>query len=318
VNFNIVHTHRSGPPRSYITMHYTDYVLDNLMVVLATATTLEPMGMTIIGDSGVGKSSIVSLFANEANREFKNNKAVIKVLTKNVRTLKGIYASLLTALGDMAPAKGDELEKLDRIKALLTHLHVQMIIFDDFHHVVEHRGKEAARAIVDEIKMIMEEYKVATVFVGIKSLAEVGLINEQIDTRYNAEVEIPSLNLKEVIGYNDFRAFVSSYIEHHEIEVDFDITSADNTYHLYAATRGILRFVVNFIKSAKLFADLEKSKVVQKKHFQRVVESAALRHLRGSKGKGKTSKDADIYSNPRVQPFISSTKLVKEAMGIIK
>jgi Cdc6-like AAA superfamily ATPase len=199
VNFNIVHTHRNGPPRSYITMHYTDYVLDNLMVVLATATTLEPMGMTIIGDSGVGKSSVVSLFANEANREFKNDNAVVKVLSKNVRTLKGIYAALLTALGDMAPARGDELEKLDGIKALLTHLHVQIIIFDDFHYLVEHRGKEAARAIVDEIKMIMEEYKVANVFVGIKSLTKVGLINEQIDTRYNAEVEIPSLNLKELL-----------------------------------------------------------------------------------------------------------------------
>ena len=316
MNFDIVRKHRSGPKRSYINMRYTDDILDKLLVVLATATTPEPSGMVLIGDSGVGKSSIISLFASEANKELDNEKAVIRVHTHNVRTLNAIYTSVLQSLGDIAPAKGKEHEKRLRIIALIANLNVQMIFFDDFHHVVEQRGREAARAIVDEIKMIKEESHVATVFVGVKSLANVGLINEQIDTRYNAIVEIPALNIKSEDDVKDLRAFLTSYIDHHGIKLSFDIKTMDNIYHVYAATRGVLRVIVNLIKTAKLLADNEGCEVVTKTHFKRVIETASLRHLRVSKNKKQTAQDDIIYQNTTVTPFSSSVTAIKSAIGL--
>lgn len=316
MNFDIVHKHRNGPKRAYITMHYTDKILDSLVNVLATGTTPEPSGLVLIGESGVGKSSIVSYFINQANRELGVEKAVIKVYTNKVSTLNAIYISMLKALGDIAPTKGTPDEKRFRIGVLIKNLNVQMIFFDDFHHVVEQRGREAARAIVDDVKMFMEEYHIATVLVGVKSLANVGLVNEQIENRYNAIVEIPALNIKVQEGVNDLRAFIDSYISHHGIKLSFDITSMDNIYHVYAATRGVLRVIVNLIKSAKLNANNEGSEIVTKAHFKRVIEDASLRHLRKGKKGQRCAQDEFIYTPTTVIPFSSNTTAVKSAMGI--
>lgn len=316
MNFNIVHKHRNGPKRAYITMHYTDKILNGLVNVLATGTTPEPSGLVLIGESGVGKTSIVSYFIKQANRELGVEKAVIKVFTNKVSTLNAIYISILKSLGDIAPTKGTPDEKRFRIGVLVKNLNVQMIIFDDFHHVVEQRGREAARAIVDDIKMLMEELHIATVFVGIKSLANVGLVNEQIENRYNAIIKIPALNIKVEEGVNDLRAFIDSYISHHRIKLSFDITSMDNIYHVYAATRGVLRVTVNLIKFAKMNADEDGSEVVTKAHFRRVIENASLRHLRKDKKGQKYTQDELVFTPTKAVPFSSNLATIKSAMGI--
>ncbi|WP_168190669.1 TniB family NTP-binding protein [Salinimonas iocasae] len=322
MNFNIIERHRSGPRRQYIDMSFTQRALDNLLHALASATTPSPNGAIITGSTGVGKSSLISLFAKQANNYLNNDLAVVIVQSKNILGEKTFHSAVLEVLGDLTPTRGTYDSMDVRLTALIKGLGVQMIIFDDYHHLVNQRGDESIHKITESLKSLSNKNKVSIGFVGLPEVITVLDINKQIDTRFPHRYFIPPQSIVSETAKKDFRNFLDGYICSQKLSLGFDATSDDNLLHFYCATEGILRNVENLITKTKMDVWGEGRETLEMQDFALTVLSIMPLHLlvRNTRKSSKNKKFSSIADDAQVRalsiiPFFNSATEVKKWLG---
>lgn len=328
MNFDRLEEFRASPKRQYIDLHFTQSALDDLSDVLATATLPDPMLGYVIGDSGVGKTSLITLFAKEANAHFNNRHAVALVKCGSVLGDKTLHSTALEALGDLSPTSGTLVQMDYRLRVRIRELGVQMVIFDDYHHVIEQTGPKVARRMTDSIKALCNKTNICVVFAGTSEIDQVRDINEQIDTRMPVLIEIPKLGIVTEKGRDEFRAFITRFCEIRELNIAFNVSSDESVFNFYCATNGNLRLLQNLLKKSELIAAREKRDTVTQLDIADAVASMKPRHLQSiSRSLTEKAKVARFHSKKglkisgkqlKVYPFSSPISSIKQYLGVKK
>lgn len=135
---------------------------------------LEGISLAVPGRSGAGKSQVIKrlrrdllkeaadatgLVASETGIETPDGdwRPVLVVPTPSNVRIMTLASAILAALGDEDPEFGVEGAKTARVRRKLQEQKVQIILFDEFQHLVEHRTDTFAFKAGDWLKTILNE-----------------------------------------------------------------------------------------------------------------------------------------------------------------
>ncbi len=172
-------------------------------------------GLTIIGDSGAGKTSIIEEFIHRYPREHHATHEVYPVahciLKDSITGLKGLYSAILSAYGHpYAHPSSLRLERvtIDQLEEVLIHTLKQtktrLLFIDEFQHACGNNQ----RALLNQLKRTMLVSRVPFVPVGTPDSETVLNSDPQLSDRCPVK-ECSTLNYWSFD--NDFRRFLAGY-----------------------------------------------------------------------------------------------------------
>jgi hypothetical protein len=220
----------------------------------------EPQCMTLEGKPGAGKSTLVKDYASAFPREETPEGSIIPVFyleTPSPVTVKGLAAKMLEALGDPAANKGTLWSMNSRLDQFIRECHVELVIMDDFHHLIDRKTKLVLEEVSDWLKVRIKETKVPFLVVGIEDTIEIILqTNHQLSRLFAARETLRPF-LFDLTNQKSIREF-SLFIEYAEKAIEMQLASPPNRtemlYRIYYATDGIVGNIMNLIRRAALIS----------------------------------------------------------------
>ncbi len=152
--------------------------------------------MSIVGETGAGKTTFCRFFKELYPKKNTGKKEIIPVvhikLKSSIAGLTGFYSALLEPYGN--PYANPEILRNQHVK--IAHLHetlkvliqkaeTKLIFIDEFQHIFEMRknGAVVNQAIINHLKLLMEEARVAIIPVGVLSTEAFLSIDSQLAGR---------------------------------------------------------------------------------------------------------------------------------------
>lgn len=244
---------KNNDVRKYIQLSYTDQGIDMLWKTLVGAHSNNASGLIVTGEAGLGKSTLVTFFAKLANAKLGNPHAVKNVSIPTRPSVDTFYHEVLQRFNEPAPARPD-LKKMRRATiSLFKGLDTQMLIIDEFNHLIELRRDKGIDELIVELKYLINELGVAIVIVGSGDITAVKDISKQVSSRLKRIFTIPSLDLKDELLRDDFRFFITEFSANNEIYFDSSVNWSDDTMllRMFAAAEGDFRSLVTILKDAR-------------------------------------------------------------------
>ncbi|MBL0121602.1 MAG: TniB family NTP-binding protein [Betaproteobacteria bacterium] len=146
----------------------------------------EPRCMTIVGESGVGKSTLIAQVLKGYAAEETPTGRIVPILAIDVPkpcSVKGVTTTLLSALGDPQPDRGNTVSQIERLYKPVIHCKVDMIILDEFQHLLDEKTERVLGDVSDFVKTLINRTKISFVLVGMPSLVKVVEGDSQIQLR---------------------------------------------------------------------------------------------------------------------------------------
>ncbi|MCC4242074.1 TniB family NTP-binding protein [Thalassospira povalilytica] len=145
--------------------------------------------MTLVGETGAGKSSIIENFCTVANNGHDCSR-VLSIIIPQSCTIKNLASRILHALGDPCASMGTRESMERRIARFADHTSVSMLIFDEFQHLTN-KGSQARRYdTADWLKTQLEILRRPVLFVGLPEVNDIFMVNPQLETRRRGRIEL--------------------------------------------------------------------------------------------------------------------------------
>lgn len=293
------------PKRQFIEMEHCTDILNELDYIHGRAAAGEPCCLIISGPTGAGKTFTLQYYKTTWDAELPEGEcspiAYIKTPSKPSEIL--MLESELKGLGDLSPRKGSPNSKRERKEALVKNMRYMVLVYDDFHHVIEYRGTVVARQMLDELKIFSDDYGVSLVFTGITSVEIGGLINEQINSRFSSLRRMKVMSTENDKEFNYFKEFLEDYSITKGI-TSFDMASTNSVYRFAYACNGDIRILNHITNKALHYFNLSKDKKIALKHFASAFEDVV-------------SEEWDDIKVEKVNPFDTDNwATIQRRMGI--
>ncbi|TAJ72125.1 MAG: hypothetical protein EPO51_08390 [Phenylobacterium sp.] len=219
-------------------------------------------GFLMVAPPQTGKSTILSSYLARANTEEALAEGRIPVLMVTLtanQTRKGLSQDILRALapfGYLAPWKsGTESVLLDRVATYIRRCQVELLILDEFHHLVHSDKLEVNSSVSEMVKWLLIEAVAPIVMSGIDDAWKPVRGNVQLARRCEPPLELHQLDPSSAEDRKLFQEFLAAYLV--ELE-DRDIAkNATNLLHmdgvpdgLFSVAKGVLGETCNLLKSA--------------------------------------------------------------------
>lgn len=147
----------------------------------------EPEGLAIVGETGTGKTTLLSSFARRFPRVNHDEFTEIPVVYASVParcTIKRLSGLLLQAMGSPLWNRGDEEDRTFQLKTLIRGCKVRLILLDEVNHLGERGASKTHYEVGDWIKQLSQDAPVVIVLVGTSTAAVLWETNEQLASRY--------------------------------------------------------------------------------------------------------------------------------------
>jgi len=238
---------------------YTQYLdakdwLDD--VLQEAGTGLEGTAGLFYGISGVGKSTILREFVAEHGQPLQTaegiKRAVIRVSTPANPNLVNVYKAMVRALGAAQSMSNDVDDLRSVILTQLTGQDVQMVIFDEFTHIVEDRSDRSALKVVRALKELLSEKLCQVVFAGTEALESLHWLYGQFERRsagdfplYPFDWETEEEEWIKVMGKIQAKL---------PLKCVSPLSSPEMAKKMHLATNGIMDYVMKLLFRATSFA----------------------------------------------------------------
>ena len=220
-------------------------------------TTAEPTCLPIVGESGGGKTTIISYFASTHPRIDRKSGVEVPVLLAKIParpTVKSLAETLLYQLGDPLWARGNTVGKSIRLRELLKRCHVRLLALDEFQHFVDVRRADIPNDVADWLKEQVEEAKLPIVVLGLQRCLEVLKQNEQLRRRFGASLHIGAFrwNVKE--DRTAYRAFLRA-VQDQLVEYDMpSLSDVEMAFRMHYGSYGLVGYTMKIIRGAAQIA----------------------------------------------------------------
>jgi hypothetical protein len=218
----------------------------------------------LIGESHAGKSTIIETYArthNTAEALARGEIPVFWVKTDANLTRKGMCENILETFEDYGwrapPMWGSETALLRRIRANLKATKVQLLVLDDFHHVVHAETQKVAYSVAETIKGLLIKRVCPIVMVGVEAARRV-LVNHQLKNRAEPTIELSKLDLNDRADATLYMEFLARFLtridELGAVKNAKTLLTPRVSFPVAEATDGLLGRACNLIKDAVVIA----------------------------------------------------------------
>ena len=220
----------------------------------------EPQCMVLEGLTGAGKSTLVKSYAEAFARYETVSGTRVPIFyleTPSPVTVKGMAARMLEALGDPAAHKGPLWAMNSRLIQYIKHCEVQLVILDDFHHLIDKETNRVLETVSDWLKVLIKETNVPFLVVGIEGRVEQILqANSQLSRLFAVRERLEPFQWNPT-DEATIKAF-ASFIKYAETGIGMalsdELPRAELLYRLYYATNGVVGNMMNLMRFAALLA----------------------------------------------------------------
>lgn len=257
-----------------------------------------PRGMVLIGETGVGKTCLLERFARHhalPDTETHSYQVVVLVEIPAEATIKATLSALLRKLGCIRPESGTKDAMLSRALKLMSELRTQMIVFDEFQHLLETQTLRHRKNVVNFIKSLMNITQIPVVLAGMPESALVISEDPQLARRFSAVQQLHPFSISSQDNLAYFASFMLSLQRVMPVKT-LNQAEINMLLRLYLATDG----------KAGLISNLLEELIEQHENEN---EQATLKHF--------AQAYDNVMNDPyKINPFRSSLEQVRKKLGL--
>lgn len=214
----------------------------------------EAQCMLLEGLPGTGKSTLVQSYAESRTRFVTPQGIKVPVFyleTPSPVTVKGLAVRLLEVLGDPAAQHGTLWSLNTRLIHLIQACEVQLIILDDFHHLIDQDTQRVLRQVADWLKVLIKETRVPFLVVGVNgSVRRILEANAQLSRLFAMRATLTPFQWtpqapETIQEFMTFVAFAERLIG---LPLTTELPRPELLQRLYVATDGVVGNVMNLLR----------------------------------------------------------------------
>lgn len=220
-------------------------------------------GFTILGPSGVGKSTLIQSFSSPltAQEESRFVKRVILVDVPASPSKKSIASAILAGMQDpfAFSVRHSAEEKLARIVKLTRELKTQVLILDEGQHLSK-RNHTNQYETADWLKNLLNATHILIVLAGLPSLEQFINVNEQLRRRFSSAYRLEPFTLNDPKSKLNFLGVLQSFQATLDVKA-IKLTSPDAAKRMYFASCGLIDYVVMLLEKGSYIARQENTDI---------------------------------------------------------
>jgi len=174
----------------------------------------EPEHMMLIGESGVGKSTLLIRYSDLhpviEHEEFTEIPVLYVKVTPSC-TPRKLAGLLLRGLGSPFWNKGKEDELTVQVECLLKACKVRLVILDEANHLVDRGGEKTQHTTADWIKTLSDEVHIPFVLAGIPRIERLNHTNDQLRGRFREVVRVHRFSVANKSAELEFRSVLAAF-----------------------------------------------------------------------------------------------------------
>ena len=245
----------------------------------------EAQCMALEGMTGTGKTTLVKSYASAFTRQETTSKTKIPVFymeTPTPVTVKGMAARMLETLGDPAAHRGPLWSMNSRLIHFLRLCEVQLVILDDFHHLIDQETKRILETVSDWLKVLIKETNIPFLVVGLEgSVTQILQANAQLSRLFAVrETLYPfAWSITDVSLNQDFVSFIQ-YVET-SVPLSFsdELPRAEWLHRLHYATDGVIANVMDLVRLAVWLAHQQHAQTLSLTLLSQAFDKRLAQHL---------------------------------------
>jgi hypothetical protein len=268
----------------------------------------EPHCLALEGVTGAGKSTLVKSYAQSFPRSETPEGARLPVLYMEVpspATIKGAAAAMLLQLGDPAATKGTLWSMNERVLLFIKACGVQLVIWDDFHHLFDAETERVLARVSDWLKVLIKEAGIPFLVVGIEGKVDLILqANPQLSRLFATRETLRPFAWNEAEA-DTVREF-SRFVQFAEQALGRPLASApprvEMLYRLHYATGGVVGNVMNLLRYAAWLAGQQGKAELDLPLLSRAFQGRLQKHLRTRADPFAAPADESFGALPAARP----------------
>lgn len=230
--------------------------------------------MMIIGETGVGKSTVLQEYANanlpmrtETDQGFSTHTPVLVVSLKGMSQSLSAAQTILKKLLRVPTATGRLSNITDRIETQMQRQGVEILILDEFQHLAEAGAEKTRSQTADWVKGLAKETRVPIVLAGMPSLAEVIAANAQLASITPLRRQLGDFKYENERGRKAFQSFLRELDQIFPFDEPADFGEPYLAERLYLASGGNPRLLCMLLRWAAKAAIQEGTRRVEERHL---------------------------------------------------
>jgi len=247
----------------------------------------EPQCLSLEGCPGAGKTALVKAYADlfpRVETEEGTDIPIFYVLTPSPVTVKGMAEAMLQQLGDPAAHRGSQPSLNSRLSKLIVACKVELVVLDDFHHLIDTKTNRILRTVSDWLKVLIKETQVPFLVVGIEGQVQQILKENQQLSRLFAE-QVTLSPFKWDVGdpkqtsIKEFANFIKFAEKMIGITLPTELARVELLYRLHYATEGVVANIMNLLRYAGEIVQEERHSQMVMADLSRAFERRLSKHL---------------------------------------
>ena len=212
---------------------------------LDSKITNDPQCMLVTGDTGSGKTSLIEYYQKEKPNLEDTYASKIPILSTSLpESSTPITAAqqLLYDLGDPFYSKSDNIIELTaKLVTLIKNCQVEMIIIDEFQHMIDFKTKQVLCRVADWLKMLIVRTKVPFILFGLPYSELILQSNKQLAGRFLLRQSLDPFRIKSKNNRIAFLSFLNAVDRALPFEKNSNLTDLKIAKALYFSSKGNLR-----------------------------------------------------------------------------
>ena len=221
---------------------------------LDSKLTNDPQCMLVTGDTGAGKTSLIEYYHKEKPNlegEYASKITILSTSLPESSTPITAAQQLLYDLGDPFYSKSDNIIELTaKLVVLIKNCQVEMIIIDEFQHMIEFKTKKVLFRVADWLKMLIVRTKVPIILFGLPYSELILQTNKQLAGRFLLRQNLEPFRIKLKANRNYFLSFLNAVDKALPFESSSNLTDQKISKAIYVASKGNLRNLMVLINYA--------------------------------------------------------------------
>jgi len=215
--------------------------------------TAEPICLLVTGETGHGKTTISKFYAKDFPRVVCNDGTTIPVLLSSIASpasVKSMASELLNDLGDPLPDSGTIPSLTRRLCKLIKECKVELIILDEFQHLIDRDTEKVLKSAADWLKTILNKTGVPIILLGMPWSIRILWANEQLKRRFSTRIDLKPFGWSSPEERKEFVTFLSILEKALQLPQSSNLYLGEMPFRLFCATRGIISRIMKLISKA--------------------------------------------------------------------